>query len=112
MEDVHQPQCSRAADCASAMKNCFHIGEPAHCWASSNLLEPTWFVRTASVAGAVGRGSQAKASNPGQTKLGLRLSKGGRELGSIPAGTAGGASSNSWFGETGWEQLVWHHQNL
>ena len=63
-------------------------GGSEHCWASSNMLEPTWFVRTTSGAGAVG-----------QTELRLRLSKGGRELSSISAGTAGGASSNSWLSE-------------
>ena len=76
-----------------------HRGGSEHCWASSNLLEPTWFVRTTSEAGAVGRGSQAEASDPGQTELRLRLSKGGRELGSISARTAGGVLSNYWLGE-------------
>ena len=74
-------------------------GGSEHCWASSNLPEPTRFVRTKSGARAVGRGSQAEASDPGQSKLRLRLSKVGRELGSISSGTASGASSNSWFGE-------------
>ena len=50
-------------------------------------------------ARAMGRGSQAEASDPGQTELRLRLSKGGIELGSISAGTASRASSNYWFGE-------------
>ena len=42
-------------------------------------------------------GSQAEAGNPEPTWLRLRLSSGGRELGSISAGTAGTTSPNLSF---------------